>query len=88
MSAGPRCWRDHRVINPGQETAKRVEHWRQGDGTLLLFSDVVNDADGKLSDAKGTLEKAEHSKCYWAARRSAERQPDATANRDNGGKGS
>jgi len=78
VSAGPRCFLDHRVINPGQEAAKRVEYWRQQDGPLKLFSDAVNDADGKLSEATGTLEKAAHNKCYWADRRLAERQDLAT----------
>jgi hypothetical protein len=85
MSAGPRCWLDHRVINSGQEAAKRIEYWRQPDGVLKLFSDAVPDADGKLSVATGTLEKAAHCKCYWVARRSAERQPDPPANEQKGG---
>jgi hypothetical protein len=84
MSAGPRCWIDLKVINNGQEAAKRVEWWRQADGQELLFSDGVSDAAGKLSEATGSLVKAAHSKCYWAARRSAERQPDALANTDEG----
>jgi len=73
MSAGPRCWICHRVINPGQEAAKRIEWWAQGDGSLELFSDAVPGASGKLPEASGTLDMAEHSKCFWARRRAAER---------------
>ncbi len=67
------------VVAPGQQAAKRVEWWRQGDGSVKLFSDAVPDAAGKLSEATGILEKIAHSKCFWAARRAAERQPDPTA---------
>ncbi len=84
MSAGPRCFLDHRVITPGQEAAKRVEYWRQGDGSVRLYSDSVSDADGNLSEAAGTLEKAAHSKCYWVDRRQAERQPDPLASETAG----
>src|SRR5215471_1422581 len=73
MSAGLRCFLDHRVINPGQESDKRVEYWAQPDGSEKLFSNAVPDADGKLSEATGTLVKAAHSKCYFADRRQRER---------------
>jgi hypothetical protein len=73
MSAGPRCYLDHRVITPGQESAKRVEWWDTGDGTETIFSDALPEAPG-LSQARGRLIKAAHSKCFFADRRRIERQ--------------
>jgi len=93
MSAGLRCFMDHRVINPGQEADKRVEFWAQPDGSEKLFSNAVSDADGKLSDADGMLVRAAHSKCYFADRRKRERDeaygaPDALANTSQSTEGS
>jgi len=93
MSAGLRCFLAHRVINPGQESDKRVEYWAQPDGSEKLFSNAVPDADGKLSEATGTLVKAAHSKCYFADRRQRERGdlfalPDALANTSQVAEGS
>jgi hypothetical protein len=64
-----RCRPCHRPVRPGQEARKRVEFWRQPDGSVKVFSDTVSSADGadgKLSEATGTLVAAEHSKCYFA----------------------
>lgn len=55
-----------RMVKPGNQAARRVEFWRQDNGELLVYSDGVPGAAGKLSEAAGKLEAAQHFKCYWA----------------------
>lgn len=72
-----KCRTCHRRIAPGMEAAKRVEYWVQPDTSVKVFSDSVAGLDGKLSEAAGMLESAQHSKCYWTERKRVERGGDA-----------
>ena len=59
-----RCAECKREFRRGAEEAKRVEYRRQPDGSVKVFGHQM--PDGPLSEATGVLERAIHSKHYWA----------------------
>jgi hypothetical protein len=59
------------------EWSKRAEYRRQPDGTVKVFG--VNMPDGPLSEARGELVAAKHSKCYWIDAKRAKRSEASAA---------
>lgn len=64
------CFFCHTRIANGQDIAHRHEWRRHDDGTVHVYGD--DGPAGKLRDAKGSLVKLSHRKCYHADKKQRE----------------